>query len=33
VLAFDSNERAGIPVIHELLTHWSKYENSIPSAP
>jgi purine nucleoside permease len=33
VLAFDSNERVGIPVIHELLTHWSKYENSIPSAP
>jgi purine nucleoside permease len=33
VLAFDSNERAGIPVIRELLTNWPKYENRIPSAP
>ncbi|KMQ91383.1 purine nucleoside permease [Lasius niger] len=31
VVAFDNNERAGEPVIKELLKHWDKYQNSIPS--
>jgi purine nucleoside permease len=28
--AFDNNERAGIPVINELLAHWDRYENAVP---
>jgi purine nucleoside permease len=32
VAAFDSNQRVGSPVLQELLTHWSKYENSIPGS-
>ena len=31
VLAFDSNERVGAPVVAELLAHWDRYENSIPT--
>ena len=30
VAAFDSNQRVGSPVLRELLTHWTSYENSIP---
>jgi purine nucleoside permease len=30
VIAFDNNQRAGSPVLHELLSHWDRYENSIP---
>jgi purine nucleoside permease len=32
VVAFDNNQRVGSPVLHELLKHWERYENSIPSA-
>ncbi|GBR31460.1 purine-nucleoside phosphorylase [Kozakia baliensis] len=32
-LAFDNNERAGEPVIAELLAHWATYRDHIPSAP
>jgi purine nucleoside permease len=32
VAAFDSNQRVGSPVLHELLTHWTRYENSIPES-
>ena len=28
--AFDSNQRAGAPVLHELLAHWDRYETTIP---
>jgi purine nucleoside permease len=28
--AFDNNERAGIPVLSELLAHWDRYENEVP---
>lgn len=28
--AFDNNERAGIPVIRELMAHWDRYENAVP---
>jgi purine nucleoside permease len=28
--AFDNNERAGIPVINEILAHWDRYENAVP---
>jgi purine nucleoside permease len=28
--AFDNNERAGFPVINELLAHWDRYENTVP---
>ncbi|MCQ8277466.1 purine nucleoside permease [Acetobacteraceae bacterium KSS8] len=30
VLAFDSNQRAGAPVLHELLAHWDRYRDHIP---
>jgi len=30
VAAFDSNQRVGAPVLHELLAHWDRYENHIP---
>lgn len=30
-LGFDSNQRVGAPVLHELLAHWDRYENSIPT--
>lgn len=29
-MAFDANQRVGAPVVHELLAHWDRYENSIP---
>ena len=32
VAAYEANYRVGVPVIHEILTHWQQYENSIPSA-
>jgi len=28
--AFDSNQRVGAPVIHELLAHWDRYKDAIP---
>ncbi|WP_049623628.1 purine-nucleoside phosphorylase [Frateuria defendens] len=31
-LAFDSNQRAGTVVLHELLAHWNRYRGAIPSA-
>ncbi|WP_408887255.1 purine nucleoside permease [Komagataeibacter oboediens] len=30
-LAFDNNERAGEPVIEEILSNWKKYRDNIPS--
>ena len=33
IAAFEANYRVGDPVVRELLDHWDKYENSIPSAP
>ena len=30
VVAFDSNQRAGAPVLHELLAHWDRYEGTVP---
>lgn len=32
-LAFDNNERAGAPVVRELVVHWSRYRDHIPTAP
>lgn len=29
-VAFDNNERAGAPVLKEILAHWDKYENTVP---
>ncbi|OAG78307.1 Purine nucleoside permease [Acetobacter malorum] len=31
VVAFDNNERAGAPVIAELVAHWDRYRTHIPS--
>ena len=31
VAAFDNNERAGAPVVAELIRHWSHYRSHIPS--
>ncbi len=31
--AFEANYRVGAPVVHEILAHWDKYEDHIPSAP
>ncbi|WP_237914428.1 purine-nucleoside phosphorylase [Acetobacter senegalensis] len=31
--AFDNNERAGAPVIAELIAHWDRYRAHIPSVP
>lgn len=28
--AFDNNERAGIPVLSELLAHWDRYSSEVP---
>lgn len=33
VVAFDNNERAGAPVIAELIRNWATYRETIPSAP
>ena len=30
VIAFDNNQRAGSPVLRELLSHWDRYEDGIP---
>jgi purine nucleoside permease len=30
VAAYEANYRVGVPVVHEILAHWAKYENSIP---
>ncbi len=30
--AFDSNWRAGAPVVHEILAHWDRYADHVPSA-
>jgi purine nucleoside permease len=32
VAAYESNYRVGAPVVHELLSHWSRYQNTIPQA-
>ena len=32
VAAYEANYRVGVPVVHEILTHWSRYENSVPGA-
>jgi purine nucleoside permease len=29
--AFEANYRVGVPIAHEIIEHWSKYENSVPS--
>lgn len=32
--AYEANYRVGVPVIHEILAHWQRYENTVPgSAP
>ena len=28
--AFEANYRVGVPIAHEIIEHWSKYENSVP---
>lgn len=33
VAAYEANYRVGAPVVHELLSHWDKYRNSIPEDP
>jgi purine nucleoside permease len=30
VAAYEANYRVGVPVVHEILANWSRYENSIP---
>jgi purine nucleoside permease len=30
-MGFDANQRVGSPVLHELLAHWDRYENTIPA--
>jgi purine nucleoside permease len=32
-VAFDNNERAGAPVVRELLAHWAEYRDRIPHSP
>ncbi|MDL2172538.1 MULTISPECIES: purine nucleoside permease [Asaia] len=32
-LAFDNNERAGAPVIAELIKHWDRYRDHVPCPP
>lgn len=32
-VAFDNNERAGAPVVAELIRHWDRYQDHVPSAP
>ena len=32
VAAYEANYRVGVPVVRELLGHWDKYENAVPSA-
>jgi len=32
VAAFDSNQRVGAPVLHELLAHWDRYADHIPGS-
>lgn len=31
--AFEANYLVGAPVVHEILAHWGKYQDHIPSAP
>jgi purine nucleoside permease len=33
VAAYEANYRVGVPVIHEILANWPKYELSIPASP
>lgn len=33
IAAFEANYRVGDPVVRELLDHWDRYENDVPSAP
>ncbi|WP_371869857.1 purine nucleoside permease [Asaia siamensis] len=33
IMAFDNNERAGAPVVAELVKHWDRYQDHVPSAP
>jgi len=32
VAAYEANYRVGVPVVHEILAHWSRYEDSIPKS-
>ncbi|PZU61047.1 MAG: purine nucleoside permease [Sphingobium sp.] len=32
VAAYEANYRVGAPVLHELLAHWSRYKDNVPSA-
>jgi len=32
VAAYEANYRVGVPVVREILTNWSRYENAIPAA-
>jgi purine nucleoside permease len=31
--AYESNYRVGAPVVHEIVSNWSRYSESIPQAP
>ena len=30
--AYEANYRVGVPVVHEILAHWSEYRDHIPTA-
>ena len=32
VAAYEANYRVGVPVVREILSNWSRYENSVPGA-
>jgi purine nucleoside permease len=32
IAAFEANYRVGVPVVHELLTHWDIYQDHVPGA-
>jgi purine nucleoside permease len=32
VAAYEANYRVGVPVVHEILRHWSRYQDSVPQA-
>lgn len=32
VAAFEANYRVGVPVVHELLSHWDSYKDHVPGA-
>lgn len=33
IVAYEANYRAGVPVVHEILQHWSQYKDRIPGSP